>query len=146
MVLYFYFLFFLMIRRPPRSTRTDTLFPYTTRFRSVGDVAVREVAEILENLGDADPRRLVHLRRQRLGSGPQSVEIERIGLPERDRLRRGGAARAAEDRHQGDRGGGSEQAPARGRGHAPSHRRDDHPAAGREVGTTRRTECGERGG
>src|SRR3546814_4411810 len=28
-------LFFLMIRRPPISTRTDTLFPYTTLFRSV---------------------------------------------------------------------------------------------------------------
>src|SRR3546814_6922285 len=27
--------FFLMIRRPHRSTRTDTLFPYTTLFRSV---------------------------------------------------------------------------------------------------------------
>src|SRR3546814_5729053 len=27
--------FFLMIRRPPRSTRTDTLFPYTTLFRSI---------------------------------------------------------------------------------------------------------------
>src|SRR3546814_57657 len=26
-----------MIRRPPRSTRTDTLFPYTTLFRSAGD-------------------------------------------------------------------------------------------------------------
>src|SRR3546814_4826144 len=30
---WFYF-FFLIIRRPPRSTRTDTLFPYTTLFRS----------------------------------------------------------------------------------------------------------------
>src|SRR3546814_7782601 len=30
----FCFFFFLMIRRPPRSTRTDTLFPYTTLFRS----------------------------------------------------------------------------------------------------------------
>src|SRR3546814_3397948 len=29
-----YVFFFLMIRRPPRSTRTDTLFPYTTLFRS----------------------------------------------------------------------------------------------------------------
>src|SRR3546814_1423901 len=29
------FFFFLMIRRPPRSTRTDTLFPYTTLFRSI---------------------------------------------------------------------------------------------------------------
>src|SRR3546814_8091147 len=28
------FVFLLMIRRPPRSTRTDTLFPYTTLFRS----------------------------------------------------------------------------------------------------------------
>src|SRR3546814_10788945 len=32
----FQFLFLLMIRRPPRSTRTDTLFPYTTLFRSLG--------------------------------------------------------------------------------------------------------------
>src|SRR3546814_20445935 len=30
--------FFLMIRRPPRSTRTDTLFPYTTLFRSKSPV------------------------------------------------------------------------------------------------------------
>src|SRR3546814_17555371 len=30
----FSFFFFLMIRRPPRSTRTDTLFPYTTLCRS----------------------------------------------------------------------------------------------------------------
>src|SRR3546814_2335130 len=29
------FILFLMIRRPPRSTRTDTLFPYTTLFRSL---------------------------------------------------------------------------------------------------------------
>src|SRR3546814_14208063 len=34
--------FFLMIRRPPRSTRTDTLFPYTTLFRS-HTVAVYDV-------------------------------------------------------------------------------------------------------
>src|SRR3546814_9163806 len=32
------FFFFLMIRRPPRSTRTDTLFPYTTLFRSARPV------------------------------------------------------------------------------------------------------------
>src|SRR3546814_12179808 len=29
------YILFLMIRRPPRSTRTDTLFPYTTLFRSL---------------------------------------------------------------------------------------------------------------
>src|SRR3546814_11124338 len=34
-MLLFSCVFFLMIRRPPRSTRTDTLFPYTTLFRSV---------------------------------------------------------------------------------------------------------------
>src|SRR3546814_11121621 len=34
-------IFFLMIRRPPRSTRTDTLFPYTTLFRSAGHGAGR---------------------------------------------------------------------------------------------------------
>src|SRR3546814_2616827 len=32
--LYPIYVSFLMIRRPPRSTRTDTLFPYTTLFRS----------------------------------------------------------------------------------------------------------------
>src|SRR3546814_17442147 len=34
MYLVLYVFFFLMIRRPPRTTRTDTLFPYTTLFRS----------------------------------------------------------------------------------------------------------------
>src|SRR3546814_12100669 len=33
-VTFYRLFFFLMIRRPPRSTRTDTLFPYTTLFRS----------------------------------------------------------------------------------------------------------------
>src|SRR3546814_20479249 len=36
-ILSLFFCFFLMIRRPPRSTRTDTLFPYTTLFRSKAD-------------------------------------------------------------------------------------------------------------
>src|SRR3546814_14019712 len=36
--IYFIRFFFLMIRRPPRSTRTDTLFPYTTLFRSYGRI------------------------------------------------------------------------------------------------------------
>src|SRR3546814_11368124 len=35
LVLFLYYCFFLMIRRPPRSTRTDTLCPYTTLFRSL---------------------------------------------------------------------------------------------------------------
>src|SRR3546814_15082989 len=40
--------FFLMIRRPPRTTRTDTLFPYTTLFRSK--------LRILLDLGDSYKR------------------------------------------------------------------------------------------
>src|SRR3546814_7565285 len=36
--------FYLMIRRPPRSTRTDTLFPYTTLFRSIGGGALHAAA------------------------------------------------------------------------------------------------------
>src|SRR3546814_11125602 len=36
--------FFLMIRRPPRSTRTDTLFPDTTLFRSIVDKNLMELA------------------------------------------------------------------------------------------------------
>src|SRR3546814_3644782 len=40
-----------MIRRPPRSTRTDTLFPYTTLFRSMhSDVDTVERAEIIRDL------------------------------------------------------------------------------------------------
>src|SRR3546814_11708096 len=41
--------FFLMIRRPPRSTRTDTLFPYTTLFRSVAADQMERVIGQLVN-------------------------------------------------------------------------------------------------
>src|SRR3546814_13100309 len=37
-----------MLRRPPRSTRTDTLFPYTTLFRS--QPAAQAVADVIEHL------------------------------------------------------------------------------------------------
>src|SRR3546814_14413851 len=36
-----------MIRRPPRSTRTDTLFPYTTLFRSAANRVLRGREEVL---------------------------------------------------------------------------------------------------
>src|SRR3546814_17823261 len=42
-----------MIRRPPRSTRTDTLFPYTTLFRSGGDT-IRAMPQTYYTLSDAD--------------------------------------------------------------------------------------------
>src|SRR3546814_11906088 len=43
--LLFCFVFFLMLRRPPRSTLTDTLFPYTTLFRSEGELQSVQVDE-----------------------------------------------------------------------------------------------------
>src|SRR3546814_20093049 len=59
--LYFlHFFFFLMILRPPRSTRTDTLFPYTTLFRS----DARDFRRALR-LG-ANPGRLAQRRGGRL--------------------------------------------------------------------------------
>src|SRR3546814_7437745 len=44
-----------MIRRPPRSTRTDTLFPYTTLFRSVprGGIAVEEGPADIPDMDEA---------------------------------------------------------------------------------------------
>src|SRR3546814_10235062 len=55
-----------MIRRPPRSTRTDTLFPYTTLFRSlVKEVTRREVVERkpqgTDHLAGAEAAREFHL-------------------------------------------------------------------------------------
>src|SRR3546814_20298905 len=46
LIVFFLLVFFLIIRLPPLSTRTDTLFPYTTLFRSqVGDLAEGEKAD-----------------------------------------------------------------------------------------------------
>src|SRR3546814_13751216 len=43
---------FVMIRRPPRSTRTDTLFPYTTLFRSPAVVPSVEALPLLVDTGN----------------------------------------------------------------------------------------------
>src|SRR3546814_16914887 len=68
MILFSIFVFFLIIRRPPRSTRTDTLFPYTTLFRSgllpqphptcSIELAPAERAEIIVDVSDGRPVRL----------------------------------------------------------------------------------------
>src|SRR3546814_18790731 len=50
-MLLFIFFFFLMIRRPPRSTRTDTLFPYTTLFRSPSGASKLQVLDWTLDLG-----------------------------------------------------------------------------------------------
>src|SRR3546814_17397178 len=51
-------IFFLMIRRPPRSTRTDTLFPYTTLFRSIM-TRTPEMRTLFANLPEADKAAVV---------------------------------------------------------------------------------------
>src|SRR5881397_4424606 len=51
------FFFFLMIRRPPRSTRLNTLFPYTTLFRS-GRRAVQYFTDIFKE-ANVSPKRVV---------------------------------------------------------------------------------------
>src|SRR3546814_3531006 len=64
-----YIFFFLMIRRPPRSTRTDTLFPYTTLFRSAGG-----------RIGDdRDRRRGLGLFERRVGEVGQALEQREVG-------------------------------------------------------------------
>src|SRR3546814_1169237 len=65
--------FFLMIRRPPRSTRTDTLFPYTTLFRS--RQARRATFEYaLPPCGDVPPRRRGPASRAAIRSCQRSEE------------------------------------------------------------------------
>src|SRR3546814_16991997 len=68
--------FFLMIRRPPRSTRTDTLFPYTTLFRSkVGETAKekkgkkRAAAKLAQEVGKA----------KSIAKPPSDREADQIG-------------------------------------------------------------------
>src|SRR3546814_5994055 len=64
--------FFLMLRRPPRATRTDTLFPYTTLFRSRLEIedsqAGMHFVAWLAGRSDAEAAALFeHARRARLG-------------------------------------------------------------------------------
>src|SRR3546814_13686817 len=84
-----------MIRRPPRSTRTDTLFPYTTLFRSMQETDFHEqaedrfIAEVAGFLGDhsringnnvvviSPPRTLGRLR-QHYPNGPAARVIAEI--------------------------------------------------------------------
>src|SRR3546814_6059703 len=71
-------MFFLMIRLPPRSTRTDTLFPYTTLFRSFGigpphlhAVAVERAAHLFARRGADDAVELVEFQHRRVPVEPE---------------------------------------------------------------------------
>src|SRR3546814_20968808 len=60
-----------MLRRPPRSTRTDTLFPYTTLFRS----GLRTHEAVLA-AGDASHGATVHFVPEELDGGPLIIQGE----------------------------------------------------------------------
>src|SRR3546814_4430537 len=80
------FVFFLMIRRPPRSTRTDTLFPDTTLFRS------RQVVDAHVAGRTAVQRRLLgHAHQRGVGAVACAIDADasRIGNPLRNRPARG---------------------------------------------------------
>src|SRR3546814_7483985 len=64
-----------MIRRPPKSTRTDTLFPYTTRFRS----------EAVEHVGHVDSEPVVaEVRQQDDSVGTNAIRSDRDHHRQRD--------------------------------------------------------------
>src|SRR3546814_16150250 len=82
-------LFFLMIRRPPRSTRTDTLFPYTTLFRSCRRRGAGRGAA------------------PDLSSAPHAPEPRIPTLPPRRRMPRGDRPARPWPRHAAGRGAGT---------------------------------------
>src|SRR3546814_7087370 len=84
-------LFFLMIRRPPRSTRTDTLFPYTTLFRSLE--GYRMDRPLWTTHSGNEPRRLRAARRVSSGVAEEMANIltRRMAGPLDDRVPDGGS-------------------------------------------------------
>src|SRR3546814_6249091 len=66
------YIFYLMIRRPPRSTRTDTLFPYTTLFRSI------ERAIGIEQMGAHPGQRTEADDDQQWGSEEHTSELQSL--------------------------------------------------------------------
>src|SRR3546814_16955230 len=83
-----------MLRRPPRSKRTDPLFPYTTLFRS-DDVVRHPEAVLLPDLEGQRARSLDEIRLPVVAG----VEQPLLGQP-----KRGGGAVLAGSRHQLDLG------------------------------------------
>src|SRR3546814_12130028 len=71
-----WYVFFLMIRRQPRSTRTDTLFPYTTLFRSPGGESV----ELMEAARQRDMR-FILMKQEVAGAMLASTWGEITGAP-----------------------------------------------------------------
>src|SRR3546814_10822325 len=100
-----YVVFFLMIRRPPRSTRTDTLFPYTTLFRScLPEIAERRIAgaEIVEAEPDSERDELV----EQLCCAAAVAQKNAFGHLDFEPLRRESALRECRDDDGGEIGVG----------------------------------------
>src|SRR3546814_2445763 len=81
-----------MIRRPPRSTLTDTLFPYTTLFRSRHRLEGRQPEPLVQRGKDEHGRQPVHDRERFVGQVPEEphelVQVVAVhGPPERGVLR-----------------------------------------------------------
>src|SRR3546814_1938852 len=70
-----------MIRRPPRSTRTDTLFPYTTLFRSLPSVTIERLRETFQAI-DTDRSGTISVEEMRDAlthcQGVDAVDVETI--------------------------------------------------------------------
>src|SRR3546814_2479542 len=82
-----------MIRRPPRSTRTDTLFPYTTLFRSLSEADARRGRGAAADAGGAQPA--VGKRHLGLGGDGGGADDRRHGRAHRPD--RSGGRRRADD-------------------------------------------------
>src|SRR3546814_1978917 len=81
-----------MIRRPPRSTRTDTLFPYTTLFRSKRPL-LREIRSIAKRIPrDVEMADVMALRLEQLG-------IWAVGCMFQQRPRKQQQVKPADQRH-----------------------------------------------
>src|SRR3546814_20519037 len=68
--------FFCMLRLPPRYTRTDTLFPYTTLFRSIGRGGKREARLAYASRGLDLAEAQARLRRLELAQQVQRAFID----------------------------------------------------------------------
>src|SRR3546814_19349478 len=80
-----------MIRRPPRSTRTDTLFPYTTLFRSAFDLAIHDQdIKLAERIAGIEGFEII--------LGPEHILSARLTLAPRDRAHRIEPARDRRDK------------------------------------------------
>src|SRR3546814_4750581 len=88
------FVFFLMIRLPPRSTRTDTLFPYTTLFRSSSPPFPRHPARCRYRGSHRPSFRPSHLRAER---SPDCRKWKTGGVVPRSVHRAGGNADRSEE-------------------------------------------------